>query len=247
MMVVRDEATGGEKINDVYVTPHHHVAWLPDGDLLIRAATDAGEDMIYRWSLDRGTTIPVATWPRQADERVSLTFAVSRDGSTLFYSTVGNGELRIVRRQLDDGQEQLIAARPAMNNPQLSLSPCGKLLALVAHSSIWLVDLESRALRPLHELQDRRNHCASLGIPWAPCGQHLIFSMARGDPQRPRTSSLWRIAVEGGQPQPLGVTRQHIEHLAMHPEGKQLAFSSGGGANGQEVWAFESSLLVPEE
>ena len=246
MVVVRDEATGRE-IKGVYLKRCRHQAWLPDGNLLLRAVTDSGEDAIYRWNLESGTTTPVVTWPLTNKDRVSSRFVVSRDGSTLFYSSVGDGTVRIIRRQLDGGEEEAIAALPATNNLGLSLSPGGKLLALVRYSSIWVLDLDSGALRPLHELDDRKNQSICGGITWTSDAQHVIFSMEGGDPQRPGASSLWRIAAGGGELQPMGVTRQRIEHLDMHPDGSQLAFSTGRDAHGEEVWAFESSLLIREE
>ncbi|MFC1718588.1 hypothetical protein ACFL6S_33340, partial [Candidatus Poribacteria bacterium] len=76
-----------------------------------------------------------------------------------------------------------------------------------------------------------------LGRPvWTSDGRHLLFF---GSPKDEATG-LWRIAVEGGEPQNLGLTMKHS--LSLHPDGRRIAFTAPGSGHGAEVWAMENFL-----
>ena len=250
MPVVRDEATGREMINDTDLKGYIHLAWQPDGKaLLFQALTRSNEPRIFRWDLERGTTAPVVTWDRTTKGSVSFTFAVSREGTALFYSMAREGTAHVIRRQLQSGEEEKIAAYPATNGPKPALSPSGKLLALTGAYSIRLVDLDTRELRLLHEWDDEKNQLFHHGVTWTRDGQHLLFWLLSTLDKTSR-SSLWRISVQGGDPTPVGLAGWKIGGLGgldVHPDGRRIAFSAGRAAYGSEVWAIENSLLVRDE
>jgi len=54
---------------------------------------------------------------------------------------------------------------------------------------------------------------------------------------------LWRILAAGGEPQKLEITLPNMEHLRIHPDGRQIAFSSSSPqAAKSEVWVLENFL-----
>jgi hypothetical protein len=53
--------------------------------------------------------------------------------------------------------------------------------------------------------------------------------------------SLWRIPLEGGEPEKLGLEMSSIEHLSIHPDGQRFAFYTIT-AKIAEVWVMENFL-----
>jgi Tol biopolymer transport system component len=77
---------------------------------------------------------------------------------------------------------------------------------------------------------------------WAPDGRYILF----GAPDLSDLPSweLWRVPVEGGKPEKMGLQRRWgIWHLTLRPDGRQLAFAGRGGAStDSEVWVIENFL-----
>ncbi len=73
-----------------------------------------------------------------------------------------------------------------------------------------------------------------------PDGRHLLFSKGRR-----QNMELWRIPVDGGEPEKLGLAMVGLglSGLSVHPDGKRIAFSAGGGAGPTvELWVIENFL-----
>jgi hypothetical protein len=55
--------------------------------------------------------------------------------------------------------------------------------------------------------------------------------------------SLWRISIEGGEPQKMGLAMARFWDISAHPDGQQLAFSSYGPTQPMpELWVMENFL-----
>ena len=80
------------------------------------------------------------------------------------------------------------------------------------------------------------------GIEWMPDGKYLVFS--RGSISRAEvpyvTPELWRIPVDRGAPQKIGVATTNRASLSVHPNGQQIAFTAG--EENPEVWVMEDFL-----
>ena len=249
--VVRDDATGRELINNADLHGFLRVGWLPDGNsVLLRATSRSREPGIYQWDLERGTTTPLVTWEPTMEGYVSWSIAVSPDATSIFYTVVRDGTAHLFRRLLETGKDEEIVAYRTTNAASALLSPIGKLLVLKEPHSIRVVDLDTRELRLLYEIEDKdkqRTH----GVTWTRDGQHLLFWLI---PTLDQTSlsSLWRIPVDGGDPVPVGLAGWKINDLDfmdlyVHPEGQQLVFSASRNTHASEVWAIENSLLVQDD
>ncbi len=119
----------------------------------------------------------------------------------------------------------------------LALSPDGQQLAFVE----CLDDGHSFQIAPAaggeaREVLSKAGFCEGTGLVWTPDGRYLLFGKRKDG-----ATELWRIPVEGGGPQSLGLTMEKIEHLSIHPDGRRIAFTGpGSGHNG--VWVMENFL-----
>jgi hypothetical protein len=68
---------------------------------------------------------------------------------------------------------------------------------------------------------------------WTPDGRHLLFPRLKDE-----AIELWRIPVQGGEPENLCLTMKKIEYLSIHPDGYRIAFTGRGPV----VWVMENIL-----
>jgi hypothetical protein len=53
-------------------------------------------------------------------------------------------------------------------------------------------------------------------------------------------TELWRIPLQGGEPQKLDLTAEKMREIRVHPDGRHIAFTAG--QDKQEVWVMENFL-----
>ena len=78
---------------------------------------------------------------------------------------------------------------------------------------------------------------------WTQDGQGVLFrrnSDFNNRHDQNLKEELWRISVEGGEPQKLELEMDRLRHLGIHPDGKRIAFAAGRFQ--AEVWALENFL-----
>jgi len=78
-------------------------------------------------------------------------------------------------------------------------------------------------------------------MEWMPDGRHLLIvrRSSRGWPM----TELWRVPVQGGQPQKLGLAMERIRFPSVHPDGRRIAFDAGQGKPRRlELWVMENFL-----
>lgn len=57
-------------------------------------------------------------------------------------------------------------------------------------------------------------------------GQTFYFARATEDRLKPE-ATFWKIPTEGGTAQSMGFSTSYINHMAVSPDGRQLAFGDG--------------------
>jgi Tol biopolymer transport system component len=75
---------------------------------------------------------------------------------------------------------------------------------------------------------------------WTPDSHYVVFF--KGVKGKEGQWQLWRVAAEGGEPQPLGlkITSQLVGPLQLHPDGRHVIIGDVGV--NLEVWVMENFL-----
>ncbi len=222
--------------------------WSPDGSSILVVGFDNNrrKEKDYNGGLykidiqdERVTEIvlfpPVQDWERDIWWMRSIA-EWSIDGKSVFYVQRG----KIFMRELESGSEKQIYQNPILAR-LLDLSPDGKLLFFGTEDrdkGIWSISImpvsggEQKELCKFKELERIRD------VTWTPDGKYLLITE-----NKKKGSILWRLSPEGRDPQKLWQSKNKNAGLSIHPEGKQIAFSTY--IIERETWVMENFL--PEE
>jgi Tol biopolymer transport system component len=80
---------------------------------------------------------------------------------------------------------------------------------------------------------------ARYSLGWSRDQRYLIFVRPEGDASKPQL--LWRVPLQGGDPEKMGISMPDIFFPQMSPDGRRIAFTSREDA-AEEVWALENFL-----
>ena len=216
------------------------VAWFPDGRTLWTTAQVAGGGAgTFRLDAQTGDF-----------ERIDLARpmgfapAWSRDGKTLFYPQwSGAKSTSIAARDVATGAEQLLhtVTEPAVHVTAAALSPDGRRLAFALREA----ETGARRLKTIAvDGGDARDLLPGVSLPWpvsiawAPDGQSVLF-VKQPNPDSD-VMELWRAPLRSGEPRKLDLTAPNMREIRVHPDGRHLAFTSGGDRS--EVWVMENFL-----
>jgi Tol biopolymer transport system component len=77
-------------------------------------------------------------------------------------------------------------------------------------------------------------------LRWTPDGKYILFEIVEPGQKK---WSWWRIPMEGGEPQKLGLESDSSIYVSVHPDGRHIVFSSPGstGENSGN-WVMENFL-----
>ncbi len=217
--------------------------WSPDGQsLFVLAQHPAAGISPFRIDLRTGDFERV-----DLKAPVGFGFAWSPDGKAFFYNQ-WNGTTKtisIVARDLATGQEKHLhsVTEPANYFAGVALSRDGRQLAFAAG------ERGSNVLKVLPaDGGEARDVLRGVEMPlpgsvaWTPDGLSLLFTRTPG-PRSSRTE-LWRVPVQGGEPEKLDLADDNIRELRLHPDGRHIAYTAG--KDRQQVWALSNFLPAAE-
>jgi Tol biopolymer transport system component len=116
-----------------------------------------------------------------------------------------------------------------------AISPDGEYLPVMTdRKRLQLLSLTGGAMRELTQLTDQQTIFG--GLTWTPDGKYLVFSTVNGQD----FNSLFRISLEGGDPEKLWESKDLIAGLSIHPDGRQIAFSTLTQVT--EIWVMENLI-----
>ena len=223
----------------------YRIHWSPDGRFLLATGFDnRGRGGLYRIDVRSGQVAPIVQGSYMSFRPHGVW---SPDGKGIFYSyrdtesqAQGLRTTAIRLRDLENGRETEIyhATSSSAGPNNLALSPDGRWLAFglgegIGSRILMVMPAAGGAPRELMRLPEEKGDVlapAISGLEWAG-DAHLVYSIG---------AELWRISVNGGEPERLGLATQRRGTLAIHPDGRQIAFTAG--ETKQEVWVMENFL-----
>jgi Tol biopolymer transport system component len=152
-------------------------------------------------------------------------------------------------RDLETGEEnELLSVRkPSFVGP-LIVSPDGRQLAYVWRNlqkgTSVLTVMPAAGGEPRELL--RRQPPEDIGdLGWMPDSRRIVYLQSTAG--QSRKFELWQVSVEGGKPNPLGLTMEGLRPygLSVHPDGRRIAFTAGRPRR-DEVWVLENFLPPPK-
>ena len=216
--------------------------WSPDSRFIyFEVAADEGK-AIYRADIQNGEFSHVLTKP--LDRRMHC--SASSDGMGLIISrqTSKDGYVwEIVYRHLASGDEKHIFTNPSTRRIGVNISPDGRRLAIMSQEGILKVmpigGGESRELLRVKQF----SASAFPFIEWTADGKYILFQQATITDDNVLQTSLWRISVDGGNPEDLNLKMRYFGEMSAHPDGQHLAFFSPGIRDASPaVWIMENFL-----
>ncbi len=153
---------------------------------------------------------------------------------------------QILRRDLQTAKEEIVygtAEQFAVYSP-LKLSPDGSQLAVVTIDSasteqvveaIRVINLSNGRSTEVVRLDPREDRPA---IAWTADGKRIVY-VAQGE--------IWSASVTTGEAVKFKSSMPNIRDIAIHPDGQQIAFTSGvaagiQGGHERELWVMEGAL-----
>jgi Tol biopolymer transport system component len=81
-------------------------------------------------------------------------------------------------------------------------------------------------------------------MAWSPDGRNVLTLRRTGKDGIPE---VWRIPIAGGEPQRTGLSMEGMLHVAVHPDGRRIAFDSGNRSGvPNELWVLENIPAAAE-
>jgi Tol biopolymer transport system component len=225
------------------------LSWAPDGtSFAVSGADFKGRRGIFRIDAQTGEVTAIVV------SNDGLTSAGSRpewapDGKHVYFSRfVGKGgraPAAIIEREIVSGVEREVIRRADPGT--INVSPDGRWIASGALDTVD--DSQALLLIPTAGGVPRELIHATAGatftrnIGWTPDGRGIVVRKQLD--LSGKTSELWFVPIDGGQPVKLDVDVNRMGPLSpirVHPDGRRLAFFSFLEQTGNEVWTLENFL-----
>jgi Tol biopolymer transport system component/beta-lactamase regulating signal transducer with metallopeptidase domain len=237
---IRTLATGQEQELKIDIPRFDWLRWCPDSrHLLITSFNWGGPSIVYKVDVQTGDHSDLV----QSDKQRIRGAELSADGKTLAYRIRGRGNVNwLIVKDLETSHEKDLLQSRSIEATALSpfsggwaLSPDGKHMALSVREGETDKPLKPLVLKIMSVESGKVRKVAGSSVSeltWTNDGSDLLF-VKNGN-------ELWRISAEGGEPRKLWEWKQKIWSPRIHPDGKRIAFFSGG--NVSEMWLIENFL-----
>ncbi len=216
--------------------------WFPDGrTLLARIQSRDRRSQVLQIDVQHGQATVLTE--RSATGETTRNPTASHGGKALLYvqsaGTPGKDDRVnvLMKRDLDTGEtKELHRSNRYIESP--SFSPDGGEVLFQGSypglntMSLLIMPAAGGAIRELYRSKD----WMSANI-WTNDGRRVLFSPVSKSDRQPILS----ISVEGGEPQPTGLSASIAYSMALRPDGRRIAFVTGeGGAD--EIWVVRNLL-----
>jgi len=224
--------------------------WDPDGrSILTVGSEEKGREGFYKIDAKTGDFTSILHFNK---EDIVGAPVWSQDGKKIFYMhkdpqqkiarimmfNLASKEKMEIHR--DNFQRLFMDGRPFF--PQdLVLSPDGQFLAFnvrereTLESILKIIPSSGGEAREVVRWEKGK---IIMTADWTPDGKELLFAESKF--QRGHKFEFWRISVEGGEPQKLGLSMDRVDLLRIHPDGQYIAFRAGQRI--KEIYAMDNFL-----
>jgi len=249
-LCIRSLDTGDERVfyREIWKMGYRSIGgprWSPDS----RFITFAGFQSAYPTGvlrLDR-TTGEIAPVVQGADEW-TMSGAYGPDEKHFFVrGDRKDGVSQILVRNLETREERELYRFPRLERVKLSLSPDGHWLSFMNAGwggvrSLKVIPASGGEAREVWSFGQTKTGTPGTSHTWSPDGRHILFGAP--DPNDLPQWVLWRVRLEGGPPEKIGLTRRWgIFDLTVRPDGRQIAMAGRGGpSTSSQVWVIENFL-----
>ena len=224
------------------------VDWSSDNRFITFGGSD-GLDIPGAYRIDLKTS-EITRIIRFGTDEMILGGVPSFDGRYFFYALGNqeNGFSQIVARNLETGELRELYRFPRLERGiTLALSPDGRWLSFInagwgAVRSLRIMPASGGDAREVWSFGETKEGTPGGNHTWTPDGRYIVFEAP--DPSDMRVWDLWRVPVEGGKPENMGLQRRWgILSLTIRPDGRQIAFAGRGGSSmDSELWVLENFL-----
>jgi Tol biopolymer transport system component len=220
--------------------------WSPDGRFITFGGSgDVSVSSSYRIDLQSGEiTLILHCGP---DEGLTGT-AYGPDGKH-FYGRRNSktGDLQIIVQDLRSGEVRERYRLVGESRIDIALSPDGRWLSFInsgwgATRSLRIMPASGGDVREIWSFGETKQGTPTISHQWTPDGRYILFGAP--DPSHLTGWELWRVPVEGGKPEKMGLQRNWgIWHISVRPDGRQLVFAGRGtSSTDSELWVLENFL-----
>jgi Tol biopolymer transport system component len=243
-LVIRSVASGEERVVaktrwSYFVD--RNIRWFPDSRSVLVEDPMGQRKIFERIDVVTGKAQTLFEGPYAVG-----TAELSRDGKALFYSIRDDGsrpELRLVRRDLETGQETDLY-RQESNGVTffgLTLSQDGRQLAfsantttgLPARRSLLAIPTSGGAVKELYRGNAERPQ--PHGATWTKDGRYVIAPASLNG-----RTELMAFPIAGGEPQGIALSMPEIASPSISPDGRQILFT--GYQSKKELWVIRNLM-----
>jgi Tol biopolymer transport system component len=242
-LCIRDTASGDVREVPTRLETIARAGWFPDSQSLLAIVQTASSwPAQFHINIETGESEPVELFRVAGIGGAGWT----RDGKTLFFQRWGSSGKgsAIVARDVAIGKEREVhsLAGPAVYISSPMVSPDDRHVAVAVNEfdesrskAVIVVSVAGGEAQTV--VRDTRFPWPP-PIAWAPDSRGVLF-VKQPNPDDQRTE-LWIAPLGGGEPRKLDLAAPSMRDLSVHPDGRHVAFTSGGDRS--EVWVMENFL-----
>ncbi len=216
--------------------------WSPDGrTILVSGMKTESREGFFFIDPQSGELTPFVL---NEGERFVQQAAWSPDSKTVFFRRF-SGDLKegwYIKRDVASGQEVELLHNYPIN--ESAVSPDGQRIVFRSYEkpdiTLKTMLVSGGDIREIVRVKIPEYIPGYSGLAWTPDGRFVLYFTARLDPQGVEKTELWRVQVETRECKSFGLAMDRMRNIALHPDGKRIAFDSGMPKI--EVWVMENFL-----